>query len=256
MTATRTTNTFGWRVYGLGLMAAATVNLVLGDFDPGQPVPKAFPARHVLAYTVAVFLLLAGAAIQWRKTTTWAAAALTVYYTLFVVILMNGRLLLKHYTAYGIYSGAIGEQLAIALGALLIFVSSAPMDPALAKRLTRVAQAIFGVCAILWGGAHFVYMNLTAPIIPKWLPPSQLFWGYTTGICFIAAGLAILTGIKARLAAILLTAMIGTFTLLVHIPMLLANHTSAFNWTELTANLTLFGAAWVVADSLSAPKRL
>ena len=71
-----------------------------------------------------------------------------------------------------------------------------------------------------------------------------------TGIGFLAAGLAILARVRARLAATLLTAMIASFTLLIHIPMLLKDHSSHFNWTELAINLADLGAAWVLADSL------
>jgi len=63
------------------------------------------------------FMLLAAAAIQWRRTAAWGSAALTAYYALIVVILMNGRLLLTDYAEYGAYSG-IAEQLAIAAGGL------------------------------------------------------------------------------------------------------------------------------------------
>jgi hypothetical protein len=97
-------------------------------------------------------------------------------------------------------------------------------------------------------------MNLTVPLVPKWLPPSQEFWAYATGIGHIAAGVAILTGVQARLAAILLTVMFASFTPLVHVPMLLADPSSHFmNWTENALNLALTGAAWVVADSLARP---
>ena len=48
-------------------------------------------------------------------------------------------------------------------------------------------------------------MSLTVPLVPKWLPPSREFWAYATGIGHIAAGVAILTGVQARLAAVLLT---------------------------------------------------
>ncbi len=89
--------------------------------------------------------------------------------------------------------------------------------------LTRLGQARLGVCALIFGGAHFVYMNLTAPLVPKWLPPTPEFWAYATGVAHIAAGIAILTGVQARLAAILLTAMYASFTPLVHIRMLLAD---------------------------------
>src|SRR5258708_18400369 len=103
---------FGWRAYGLGMMALGSVCLAFGDFDPGQPVPKDFPVRTTLAYAVGAFMLVAGAAVEWRRTTTWAAAALTGYYALIVVVLMNGRVVLAHYAHFGGYSGP-AEQLPI-----------------------------------------------------------------------------------------------------------------------------------------------
>jgi uncharacterized membrane protein YphA (DoxX/SURF4 family) len=252
MTAEKRTTAFGWRVYGLGVMALGIVCLAWRDFVLGQPVPKHFPARTALAYAAGAFLLIAGAAVEWRRTAARGAAALTAYYALIVVILMNGRLLFTHYTEYGTYSG-IAEQLAIAAGGLIVYATNANIDAridaALTARLTRLGQLAFGVCALLFGGAHFVYMNLTAPLVPKWLPPTQEFWGYATGIGFIAAGVAILTGVQARLAAILLTAMLASFTILVHVPMLRVDPSSHMNWTELATNLAILGGAWVVADS-------
>jgi len=254
MTADETTKGFGWRVYGLGVMALAMVCLAWGDFDPGQPVPKAFPDRSALAYVAAAFMLVAGAALEWRRTAAWGAAALTAYYALIVVILMNGRVVLAHYAEFGTYSG-VSEQLAITAGGLIVYAASARIDAALAARLTRLGQLSFGVCALLFGGAHFFYMNLTVPLVPKWLPPTQEFWAYATGIGHIAAGVAILTGVQARLAALLLTAMFASFTPLVHVPMLLADPASHMNWSENALNLALIGAAWVVADSLARPRR-
>jgi hypothetical protein len=43
MVTGKTTMAFGWRIYGLGVMALATVCLAWRDFDLGQPVPKNFP---------------------------------------------------------------------------------------------------------------------------------------------------------------------------------------------------------------------
>jgi uncharacterized membrane protein YphA (DoxX/SURF4 family) len=253
MTAENTT--FGWRVYGLGLMALALVCFVWGGFDPGQPVPKAFPERAVLAYAAAGFMLAAGAAVEWRRTAAWAAAALVAYYALIVVVLMYGRIMLTHYGEYVTYEAA-AEQLAIASGALIVYAANAEIDPALAARLARVGQMAFGVCALIFGGAHFAYASYTAALVPKWLPPSQEFWVYATAVGHIAAGIAILTGVQARLAAILLTAMYASFTPLVHIPTLLADPSSHANWAENAENLVLTGVAWVVADSLARRRRI
>jgi uncharacterized membrane protein len=245
---------FGWRVFGLGVVALGMVCLVRGDFDPGQPVPKDIPFRAALAYVAAAFMIVSGAAIEWRRTVAWGAAALVAYFGLIVVILMNGRVALAHYTQYGTYS-SVAEQVAIAMGALIVYAASAKIDSARAERLTRLGQCAFGVCALLFGGAHFFFMQLTAPLVPKWLPPSQEFWGYATGVAQIAAGIAILTRVQARLAAILLTVMYASFTALVHAPMLLANPSSPTIWSENALNLALIGVAWVVAQSLPEKNR-
>ena len=240
----------GCRLYALSIISIALVTLVWGDFDPGHPVPKTFPARNILAYIEALFLLITGVAIQWRRTTALAGEVLAAYYTLFVVILMNGRVILRNLTVYGAYSGMC-EQLAIAAGALIIYASHARIDPVLSARLVRIGQVIFGLCALLFGGAHFVYMDLTAPLVPHWLPFGQVFWGYATGVAHIAGGLAILAGVRARLAALLLTVMYASFTPLVHLPMLLADPASHGEWSENALNLALTAVAWVVWDSLA-----
>lgn len=249
MIAKKTTVPLGWRVYGLGVMALGMTCLAFGEFDPGQSVPENFPARTALAYMAGVFMVVAAAAVGWRRTAVWGAASLTGYYAVFVLLLMNGRLLLTDYAVYGTYEG-IAMQMAIGAAGLIVYATAAQIDAPLAARLTHLGQLAFGICALIWGGAHFVYMNLTVPLIPKWLPPGQVFWGSVTGVCFIAAGVAILTGIKARLAAILLTVMIASFGVLANGRMLVADHSSHWNWTESALNLALIGGAWVTADSL------
>ncbi len=245
---------FGFRVFGVGVIAMGLVGLALGDFISGQPVPKGFPARTILAYAAGAFMVIAGAAVEWRRTAAWGAAALTAYYALIVVVLMNGRVALARYAEFMTYNGT-AEQVAIAAAALIVYAANAEIDAARAARLTRAAQLAIGVCALLFGAAHFVYMNFTAPLVPKWLPPTQEFWAYATGVAQIAAGVAILTGVRARLAAILLTIMYASFTPLVHVPMLIADSSSAFIWTENATNIVLVGVAWIVADSLASAAR-
>ena len=250
MAAKETTIYFGRRIWGLGVMASGAVSLAWADFDSGQPVPEDFPLRSGLASAAAVFLLVAGAAVAWRRTAAPAAAAIAAYYALIVVLLMNGRVVLANYAEYGAYSSS-AEQLAIAAGGLIVYATNAEIDAALAARLVHLGRTLFGVCALLFGGAHFVYIDLTTPLVPRWLPPSPEFWAYATGIGHIAAGIAILARVRARSAAILLGVMYAAFTPLVHVPMLLTDPSSHFVWSENALNFALTGVAWVVADSLA-----
>jgi uncharacterized membrane protein len=254
MALQRTTSAFGWCIYGLGIMALGAVSLALADFHPGQPVPQDFPARRELACAVAVFMLVAGLAIEWRRTRARAGAALAAYFALVVVVVMHGRVLIGHYAEFSPYE-SLSIELSIACGGAIVYAMHARLDTATASRLVRAAQIAFGACALVFGVAHFVYMNLTAPLVPKWLPPSQEFWGYATGLFHIAGGIAILSGVQARLAAILLTVMFASFTPLVHVPMLLAEPSSHWIWNENAVNIALTGAAWVVADSLARARR-
>jgi uncharacterized membrane protein YphA (DoxX/SURF4 family) len=104
---------------------------------------------------------------------------------------------------------------------------------------------------LFFGAAHFVYPEFTWPLVPKWLPPSQIFWAYATGVAHIAGGLGILSGVMALLAARLLTLMYVIFGILVHAPLLWSAPTNHRHWIENVLNLALVGVAWIVADSLA-----
>jgi uncharacterized membrane protein len=238
-------------VYAAGVIAIALVNLALGAFDPTQPVPD-FPERTILAYLASMFMLIAGLATVYRRTATRGAAALTVYFSFVVTLLMNGRVVVANYSVYGAYFGAI-EGLALAAPAFIIFAGAAKLDPKTSDRCARVSRYTFGLCALFFGGAHFVYLDNTVSLVPQWLPPSPIFWAYATGFFHIAAGVALFTNIMARFAMVLLTTMYAAFTPLVHIPLLISDPSKHFFWTENALNVALVGCAWVIADSLRLP---
>lgn len=246
----------GYHVYGLGALWLGTVGLTWGDFAlTWQPVPADVPGRTALAYAAGLVLAVAGGvltvagnAAAARRAAARAAGLLTTFFVLVVLLLHVPRALAAplHLSPWA----GLAEQVALAVGGWLSVLACADLEAARAEPLARTGRVVFGVCALLFGAVHFRFAAATAALVPHWLPPGPLFWVYVTGVADVAAGLAILAGVRARLAASLLTAMFLVFALLVHAPLAIAHPHSHLSWTMSAMNLALAGAAWVVADSL------
>jgi uncharacterized membrane protein len=238
----------GRNAYGLGAILLGVVGLVSGDFaSVWQPVPDALPGRRELAYVAAAAFLLAGLAIQWRRTARWGALGLIALYGA-VVFLVHVPRVMIHPFQFSPWTG-LAEQLAAFAGGVAA-LSLEPNTPA-APRLGRLARILFGACLISFAAAHFVYLKETASLVPAWLPPNRTFWAWATGAAHLAAAIAILADVVPLLAAQALTMMFVVFGLLVHIPSLIHDPKNHMNWAANAVNLTLIGAAWVIADMLA-----
>jgi uncharacterized membrane protein YphA (DoxX/SURF4 family) len=239
----------GARVYGLAAIVLGVVGLVFDDYAAvWQPVPKAWPAHDLLAYVSAAIPVLGGAATLLPKTARWGTLALAAFFALWVLVLKLPGVV-KHPIDLGPWQ-AMAEIVAITVGGVIAYTMSSG-GVTNGDRIARIAGCVFGACCIIFGASHFVFSKETAAFVPAWIPPSQLVWAYVTGACQIAAGLAIITGVQARLAAVLLTVMYVGFGALVHLPLILRDAHDHFAWCANAVNATLIGAGWCVADSLS-----
>ena len=86
----------------------------------------------------------------------------------------------------------------------------------------------------------------------------RLWLAYATGTGHAAAGLAILLGIRPRLAATLEALMMSSFVVLLHVPSLWAKPApdwapvARIEWIALYWASALAGSAWIIARSLRA----
>ncbi|MDB6102414.1 MAG: hypothetical protein JWO52_2413, partial [Gammaproteobacteria bacterium] len=243
--------------------------------------------RTALAYVFSALLIVAGAAVNWRRSPAALGAAALVGLYAVVVVLMHGAQIVQQPGAFAAWHGA-AEQLALLAAGLAsyAYLAGARADgrpdadgrPGADARpgsdvsprgaggvgpdggrgesphhgpVSRVALICMGVCLLMFGLAHFLYLGFTASMVPAWLPGGQRFWAILTGVAHIAAGIALLSGIKARLAANLLTVMFASFSVLVHLPTLIAAPHSHLNWVINAINLALTGAAWALATALA-----
>ena len=241
----------GQVAFAVIMIALGIIGLIKGDFAAiWQPVSKTLPGREALAYFCAVICVAGGLGLLWRRTAVFAARVLLIFALLWLLLLRVPGLFFN----FGVdVWWACCKTAVVAAAAWVLYVWFATdsdrrwLGFAAGETGLRIARVLYGVALIPFGLAHFLYLNATAPLVPKWLP-WHVAWAYFTGGAFIAAGVAIIIGLFARLAAVLVALEIGLITALVWVPIVLGRP-NAFQWSEFVVSCALIAGAWVMAES-------
>ncbi len=249
----------GVYVFGVAAVAYGITDFVWGEFDPSDQPLQAWgdhvPGATISAYIAAIWLVVAGAALLWRGSRRFAAASLVMLYGIFVLFPLprfyNGPHFLGHHL--WVYIGVLGDvcqQIILFIAAVLVWKSLSGSD-SLSPRAALMARWAFGLCSVDFGLGHLSAVQRVVPMTPKWIPPGPAFWVVLTGIAFVMAGLAIISGVLDVLAARLLGLMLLVFSALALAPLVSAFPHKHWTWGANAYNLTAVGAAWIFAEWLA-----
>jgi uncharacterized membrane protein len=249
----------GHVLFALAAAGLAILSLAYWDFAPmWHAFPVWIPWRNAWVYGFALLLLAAGAGLCFSRTALPSALTIAAYQAVWALTCAT-PVILKPLTVGAWYGFC--EALTPVLGAWILYTqlrrpSPVPAENSIAaRRGIRAAQVLFGFNCVVYGMAHFAYADLTASMVPSWLHGGFGF-AYVTGLAHIAAGIGIMIGILARLAATIEAIMMSVFGLLVWVPSFIAQPRPAWatppqnQWSEAVVTLLLTASAWVIAASL------
>jgi uncharacterized membrane protein len=212
-----------------------------------QRVPDWMPGRAVITSLTGLILIAVGLCLLSGKWARLAATALAAMLLLWVIALYlpllfesPGAAWVGTFETVAVFGGAW-----VLAAALPVAGKRYAWDDIVDRGLT-LGRFCFGVSLPVFGLSHFIYHEFVATWVPAWIP-FPLFWAYFTGAAHVAAGVAILTNVMARLAGTLAAIMYGSWVLIVHIPRVAAATHDAFEWNGIFVATALCASALLVA---------
>jgi uncharacterized membrane protein YphA (DoxX/SURF4 family) len=147
-----------------------------------------------------------------------------------------------------LWSYAVGG-LVVALWLAATFLRSGRARARGLDTLLLLGPVFYAAPLAAFGTEHFTLTDVIASLIPAWIPWHR-FLTYLIGAAFIAAALALVTRIRARLAASLLALTFFCFVVLMDIPSWLQDPRDRFGLTLALRELSFSGGALALAATL------
>ncbi|MFZ0136455.1 MAG: hypothetical protein WAK89_05315 [Candidatus Sulfotelmatobacter sp.] len=234
-------------VFGAAAVLFGAIALMWHDPDTWQNLRHiwSLPFGAVIGACLMAALLAGGVGIQFPRTARLASVVLCVVYLCFSLACIPDIIAASN--IYDRFGGSFFLFFSLLCGAVALYAAT-EANAARAIVFGRLARLGLGVCTISFTLGQVLLPRETAQLVPKWIPPNQMFWAMLTTVAFGLAAIAILINRQARLAMRLMTLMLVLFGVMVWVPRLIAHPKAHFNWSEFALNFLVAGAAWVVAD--------
>jgi uncharacterized membrane protein len=241
-------------LFSIGMIAMGTLSVISHDFAfDWQPVPAFQPGREVIAAICGVFMVAFSVALLYRNTAAIAARVMLPFLLAWLGLKVPALLVAPQMEAVWLGFGEIGMLLA---GGLVLFARLSGLEGSTffarftGRRGIRVAQVVFGLSVIPVGLSHLFYGQITASLIPSWMP-FRMGLAYMTGIGQIACGVALLFSFQPRLAALVEAFMLALFAFFVCGPGTWIAASPKFAGTPpgFRFPLTAFLITWVIGAS-------
>ena len=238
---------YGRIVFGASAVLFGVVALIWHDAGAWQNLQHiwSLPFGAIIGGCLMAAQIAGGVGIQHPRTTRLASVILCIVYLCFSLACIPD--IVAAANVYEKYGGSFFLFFSLFCGALALCAAT-EVNPARAVLFGRLARLGLGFCAISFTLDQALLLRDTAQLVPKWIPPGQMFWAILTTAAFAIAAMAILLNRQARLALRMMTLMLGLFGLLVWAPHLIAHPETHFNWSECAETFLVTGAVWMVAD--------
>src|SRR5689334_1873017 len=193
---------WGHAVFAVTLVALGVAGLIQGHFtSTWTGAPRSLHLNVALTYVSAAISIGCGIGLLFARTALLAARVLLSYLLLWLVLFRVSHI------AFALKSidtwWGLGDTAVMLAAAWVLYGWFADAGQAL-----PLGRALYALALIPFGIAHFTNLNDTAPLVPAWLP-WHVGLAYFTGAAFIAASIAVLTGVLGRLAATLSALQLG-----------------------------------------------
>jgi uncharacterized membrane protein len=205
-------------LFTIGLIGLGALSVIYRDFAfDWQPVPTFSPGRDVLAVACGLFIVVASLGLLFRPTAAIAARALFPFLLAWLCLKIPAVIAAPRTEGVWIGFGEIGMLLA---GGWVVFAWLSRLDESAffrgvtGMKGTRIAQIVFGLAVLPVGLGHIFYVEITATLVPSWIP-FRTGLAYLTGFGQIACGVAVLFAISPRAAAQVEAGMLALFAFLV-----------------------------------------